>query len=33
VTKIRTAFDRDTSEWSITFNIITEEEEWVISWL
>jgi hypothetical protein len=27
VTKIRTAFDRDTSEWSITFNIITEEEE------
>lgn len=27
VTKIRTAFDRDTSEWSITFNIINEEEE------
>ena len=27
ITKIRTAFDRDISEWSITFNIINEEEE------
>jgi hypothetical protein len=27
VTKIRTAFHKDTSEWSITFNIINEEEE------
>lgn len=27
VTQIRTAFHKDTSEWSITFNIINEEEE------
>lgn len=27
VTKIRTALCKDTSEWSITFNIINEEEE------